>query len=422
MAPVQVGYAPTLEKFLKSLKGQSLDASVEALVYLLKRKQVKGAEPVANATARILLQVVAKSKWSDVDQLLANVQKTGAKLAQAAPRELVIGNIVRRVMGLIRDEATEDRTGNEFGSESVSDIQSLPGTHSPVPRKVVGTNSLRPLVSSGSFHVSKSLFNLLSAADPAESTTSGGSPTAPAFQSQSSSVHALRSEVIDGIEEIMDEVSQADDQIASFAEIQIHPDDYVLVHQPSPTVERFLVRAAAKRHFTVLIASSTPHLKDSSDVPYGSLRKKLGAAGVKAIHVLSSGVAAYMSKVNKVILGASAVLADGAIVSDAGTHLIARAAHEFSKPVIVLSGVYKLCPEAVYDPESAVELGDPSRGISFEDGVLVEGVEVEYAVTEFVPPGLIDTYITNLGPHTRDHLDDIMADHYKQEDVDLPLQ
>jgi len=329
----------------------------------------------------------------------------GRRLAQAAPRELVISNIVRRVLGLIRDEAKEDRNGNEFGTDSVSDIQSISTDHVPaLPKAGVAAAPVRPaLMPTNSFHFSKSLFNLLSAESTTTTgSTTTGSPTTPvsgAFTPISggltASVHALRSEVIDGIEEIMDEISQVADQIASFAEVQIHPGDYILVHRPSPTVERFLIKAAAKRQFTVLIASSTPP-KGGSDAPYASLRKKLNAAGVKTINVMSSGLVAYMPKVNKVVMGASAVLPNGAIISDGGLGLVARAAHEFSKPVIVLSGVYKLCPEVAYDLEAAVELGDSSSYVSFADGPIVNGVEVENAVTELVPPEMIDMYITNL--------------------------
>lgn len=111
---------------------------------------------------------------------------------------------------------------------------------------------------------------------------------------------------------------------------------------------------------------------------------------------MSSGLIAYMPRVSKVIMGASAVLSNGAIISDGGSGLVARAAREFSKPVIVLCGVYKLCPEVTYDLEGAVELGDSSSYVSFADGPIVNGVEVENAVSEFVPPDLIDLYITNL--------------------------
>lgn len=241
------------------------------------------------------------------------------------------------------------------------------------------------------------MFNLLSAVEPAESTGTGSPATGastPVFQATSSAT-ALRSEVIDGIEEIVDELSQADDQIAGFAEVQIHPGDYVLAYQPSPTVEKFLVRAASKRHFTVMIASGPPR-RGAPEATYASLKKRLNAAGVKTIHIMTGTFAAYMPRVSKVVMGASAVLANGAIVTDGGSAVVARAAHEFSKPVIVLSGVYKLCPENSSEVEDPVELGDSSSYVSFADGPLVDGVEVENTVSELVPPELIDMYITNL--------------------------
>jgi len=241
------------------------------------------------------------------------------------------------------------------------------------------------------------MFNLLSVVDPSDSTGTGSPVTGastPVFQATSSAT-ALRSEVIDGIEEIMDELSQADDQIAGFAEVQIHPGDYILAYQPSATVEKFLVRAASKRHFTVMIASG-PQQRGVPEATYASLKKKLNAAGVKTIHIMTGSFSAYMPRVSKVVMGASAVLANGAIVTDGGSAVVARAAHEFSKPVIVLSGVYKLCPENSSEVEDPVELGDSSSYVSFADGPLVDGVEVENVVSELVPPELIDMYITNL--------------------------
>lgn len=193
----------------------------------------------------------------------------------------------------------------------------------------------------------------------------------------------------------MDELSQADDQIAGFAEVQIHPGDYILAYQPSATVEKFLVRAASKRPFTVLIASG-PQRRGAPEATYSSLKKKLNHAGVKTIHIMTGSFAAYMPRVSKVVMGASAVLANGAIVADGGSAVVARAAKEYSKPVIVLSGVYKLCPENSSEVEDPVELGDSSSYVSFADGPLVNGVEVENAVSELVPPELIDIYITNL--------------------------
>ncbi|CAI6097804.1 unnamed protein product [Clonostachys chloroleuca] len=438
MPSAVAGYAPNLDKYLKSLKGQPLELSIENLVSLLKRRQIKGAEPCAVATAHIILQVVARSKWQNVDGLLDNVSRVGRKLVTAAPTELVIGNIVRRVLGLIRDEAAEDR--NEPQSEDPSDGHATPTD--AVPNSTVAkqdsaggylNNSPGPqsrpglIVSQSSVNIPKSLFHLLSASPPADSDHAPGSPFAGSgtstpqhHKNSSSQVHALRSEVIDGIEEIKDEISQVDDQIAALADVQIHSGDYLLVHRPSPTVERFILRAAVKRKFTVLIVTEPPR-KHLAEVQHASFRKKLSAAKITVVNILNGGLMAYMARVDKVILGAKAIVANGGVISDAGAAAIARAAKESGNAVIVLGGIYKLSPETPFGEDEVIEWADPSSYVDFADGQLVGSVDIRTAATEMVPADLIDTYVTNLGTHTRDHLSTLIADHYKPEDIDFHL-
>ncbi|KAH6697009.1 translation initiation factor eIF-2B subunit beta [Plectosphaerella plurivora] len=447
MAAVKVSISE-LERYLKSLKGKPLDASIDSLISLLKRRQVQGSEACAVATAHILLQVVAKTKFLDADHMLERVQQVGCRLVSAQPRELAIGNIVRRVLGLIRDEAAEDRNegGDGDDDDDDDDVALTPSAAVPDPSKhnnqfpastyakqdagadyiSSGPRPVRPgaLTSVSSFSVPKTLLSLLEAA-PSALTPSVGSlrdsgTSTPMRGPQNTKINALRSEVIDGIEEIKDEISQADDQIASSAEVQIHPKDYVLVHQPSPTVQKFILRAATRRRFTVLIATEPP--RDVTDeAPYASFRRKLAGVGIDSINIMNGGLTAHMSRISKVILGARSVLANGAVVTDAGAGLIARAAKERGNPVIVLSGVYKLSPESAATEESLIEWGSSMSQVSFADGSLVNGVEVRSAVTELVPPELVDTYITNLGAHSRNHLSSIIADHYKPEDVDFQL-
>ncbi|KEY72060.1 hypothetical protein S7711_00077 [Stachybotrys chartarum IBT 7711] len=448
MPSVSADYAHDLERYLRSLKGQQgqpLEASVEKLISLLKRRQIRGSEPCAVATAHILLQVVAKSKWHDVDTLLRNVRETGRRLVDAQPNELVVANIVRRVLGLIRDEAAEDR--GEASSETASDTQITPTeavadpsslAHHWPPSTYAKQDSAGdyisssaqparpgPLPSYSSLNVPKTLFHLLSASpsvgtDGLTSSLGNSGSSTPINRANRAQVNALRSEVIDGIEEIKDEISQVDDQIAALAELQIHPGDYVLIHQPSPTVERFILRAALRRKFTVLIATESPR-EHTQDVPHAAFRKKLSAAGVKVISVMNGGLMAYMSRVDKVILGARVIAANGGVVTDAGAAAIARAAKEHGNAVIVLGGMYKLSPVNPFDEGSLIEWGNPSSFVNFSDGAIVRNTTVKTAVTELVPPGFIDTYITNLGTHSRDHLSSLIADHYKQEDDDFHL-
>lgn len=371
---------------------------------ILKRRQINGPDACALATAHILLHVVAKSKWSNVEQLLERVQHVGRKLVLARPQELVIGNVVRRVLGLIRDEAEEDRAGGNV-DDSMSDISNLPGDelHTPIgyatppptrPPPRVGT-----LTSTGSFHVPQSMFNVLMDSPKFGSSVLGspfqrnsGSST-PVSHAQVSNISALRSEVIDGIEEIKDEIGQVDDQIASFAEVQIHPGHFVLVYKPNATVEKFLLGAAKRRKFTVLIAGCEQS-KGADEPPYAILRRQLGKFGVNSIVLAGSGTVAYMAKVNMIVLSAQAITANGAVVADGGAAIVARAAREYNKTVVVLGGVFKLCPEDEPDLDALVDSGDPMSLVDFE-GQMVE-INVETTTVEYITPDLVDIYVTNL--------------------------
>lgn len=399
MAAPKGGYTPSLEKFLDTLKSRPVEASVELLISLLKRRQIRGPEACATATAHILLQVVARDRWTSVDQLLGHIQLIGRKLVAAQPHELVIGNIVRRVLGLIRDEASEDRNDVTTDSPQTASPQASAVNHASSPLMPVRPS---PLPTLGSFVRTQSLFNLLS--DPSVFPPMGSNASTPGQLSGASTpilnphatnVSALRSEVIDGIQEIMDEIKMVDEQVQTYADIFIHPGDYILVHQPSRTVQKFLTRAASKRKFTVLLVAD-PSSAAGSDGLYASLAKSMASNGSSIITISNAGLMAYMSRVDKVILGARAITAQGGVIVDSGAAAIARAARERRRTVIVLGGVYKLSPESRPLSEGELEWGDPSKYVNFADGAMVSHVKVQNAVFEFLPAEEVDTYITNL--------------------------
>lgn len=306
---------------------------------------------------------------------------------------------MRRVLGLIRDEASEDRNDVTTDSPQTASPQVSAVSHASSPPKPMRPS---PLPTLGSFVRTQSMFNLLS--DPSVFSSIGSNASTPGqvsgastpvLNSQATNVSSLRSEVIDGIQEIMDEIKMVDEQVQTYADIFIHPGDYILVYQPSRTVQKFLMRAASKRKFTVFLVVD-PSSAASSDGPYASLAKSMASNGSSIITVSNAGLMAYMSRVDKVILGARAITAQGGVIVDSGAAAIARAARERRRTVIVLGGVYKLSPESRLLSESQVEWGDPSKYVNFADGVMVSHVKVQNAVFEFLPADQVDTYITNL--------------------------
>lgn len=252
------------------------------------------------------------------------------------------------------------------------------------------------------------MFSLLSHPEPEPSLPGTPSSASPSGRMPGPSKD-IRAEVMEGINEIIDELGQVDDQISAYALDHIHSNEIILTHTSSTTVQKFLLKAAAKRRFTVIIAESFPNnheathatvsgasANDEEHMNTESFQKPLIAMGITVILIPDSAVFALMSRVNKVILGTHSVLANGGLVAAAGTRVIARAAKVHQTPVTVVSGVYKLSPVYPFDFESLIEYGDASKVIGYEDGDLVDQIDVQNPLYDYVPAELVDLYITNL--------------------------
>ncbi|OCK81746.1 nagb/rpia/CoA transferase-like protein [Lepidopterella palustris CBS 459.81] len=480
MPPTTVTVAPGLSSFLKSLKNTPVDSSIEHFIALLKRRQIRNSRPCAIATTQLLLRVVAEFKFRDVDKLLRRVREVGQRLIAAQPREMVVGNIVRRVLGLIREVAEDDA---EVDTNAISDIGNSPvPLQSEFPRPTLassmstfsplryGSTSMdsslhqsesmsdqgelphRPplLTSHTSYSVPNapmvtSLFGLFSHPDSpsASSTPTGynspngkGTLTAQNLErlSESTSSKAnIKAEVQEGIKELMDELEQSDDLIAANALDHIHSNEIILTHSASTSVQKFLLAAAKKRKFTVVHAEAHPNdhhathamtltgtKRDYDDDSDAEDRwKPLTAAGITVVMIPDSHVFAIMSRVNKVILATHTVLANGGLVAAAGARVIAKAAKVHQTPVVVVSGVYKLSPVYPFDIEELIEYGDAGNVVPYEDGDFVDKVDVDNPLYDYVPADLVDLYITNLGGHAPSYLYRIVADHYRVEDINL---
>jgi len=350
---------------------------LEAMCSDLRRRQVKGSFPTAWMTVNLLLKLVSTARIQSMDSLVEMVRSVGRSLELAAPREFCIGNVVRRVLHLIREEYSELPT------------QTL-DHHIPADReqheKVPGGRSMVTLLS-----------------QPASTPKSTGGTE-----------RDVKPFIVEGIRELMDEIRHESDGIAAQSLDLVHTNEVILTLGASVTVKNFLLRAAERRSFTVLLVESYPnHLRETQE-----LSLVLSKAGIETILVPDQAVYALMSRVNKVLLSTLAVLANGGLVAQAGTRTICQAAKEWSVQVVVCTGIYKLSPLYPYDMEALVELGDPSAVLAYDDP-LMEKVHVVNPLQDYVPPHLISLYISNLGGHPPSYVYRIVLDHYDQEDIKL---
>lgn len=130
----------------------------------------------------------------------------------------------------------------------------------------------------------------------------------------------------------------------------------------SKTVEEFLIAAHRKRKFQVILAEASPSYSGQS------MAIELSKAGIETTVISDSCVYAVMSRVNKVILGTHAILANGGLIAGCGTHMMAAAAKYHHIPVVVCSGLYKLSVLQPYDLDMFNLCVSPDSVLKFEEG------------------------------------------------------
>ena len=202
---------------------------------LLKRRQVRGSKRCAVVTTLLLLRTVELTKQADSERLILRVKEVGKKLIDAAPHEPSVGNIVRRVLSIIREEDEEDAAGQRGGddSSSMTDEADSP-LHTTPPRVSVShalqngipssspspqrgilatrptlltsrtgvTETARPFTSMFSINAHPTMRHL-GGLDSPSSRSGTGTPQL----GSSGTLTNLRPEVIHGIKEIIDEIN-----------------------------------------------------------------------------------------------------------------------------------------------------------------------------------------------------------------------
>lgn len=173
----------------------------------------------------------------------------------------------------------------------------------------------------------------------------------------------LQSAVMEGVAELIDEIDNLHVNIADQAMEYIHADEVILTYGLSTSVEEFLINAAKKREFKVIVVESAPSLNGQQ------MAHALAEHGLDVTIIPDSAVFAMMARVNKVVIPAAAVVANGGLIAQCGLQNVALAAKKCSVPVVCIAGLIKLCPLYAHDVDVLNELVSPSTIYNYEDTV-----------------------------------------------------
>ncbi|RLG60366.1 ribose 1,5-bisphosphate isomerase, partial [Candidatus Geothermarchaeota archaeon] len=124
---------------------------------------------------------------------------------------------------------------------------------------------------------------------------------------------------------------------------------------------------------------------------------QLSKEGIPTTLIIDSAVRFFMPKIDKVIVGADAIAANGAVINKIGTSMIALAAHEARVRLMVAAETYKFSPETVLGELIEIEERPAEEVVSREWLKRFPNVSVRNPAFDVTPPEYVDIIITEVG-------------------------
>ncbi|KAI3968152.1 hypothetical protein MKX01_018455 [Papaver californicum] len=400
-------------------------ALVSEFVLKLKRRKVEGSHATARQTAELLRSVISQQRIPHTNQaahLIEAVKGVGEQLISANPVELAVGNILRRVLHIIREEdlslATTAVGGLGLSADSDDDDDAERDDRTLLSATAVAAAS-RSTLRAPALHT---LLEDIPDSAAAPHTPSSGGESEGKSKSADKSVRSrkLKHDVIEAINELLEDIDTCHEQIAEQAVEHIHQNEVILTLGRSRTVMEFLCAAKEKkRSFRVFVAEGAPRYQGHV------LAKELVARGLQTTVITDSAVFAMISRVNMVIVGAHAIMANGGVIAPVGLNMVALAAERHAVPFVVVAGSHKLCPLYPHNPEVLLnDLRSPSELLDFGEfsDCMDYGIgsgaplHVVNPAFDYVPPKLVSLFITDTGGHNPSYMYRLIADYYSADD------
>ncbi|CAN4091087.1 unnamed protein product [Withania somnifera] len=405
-----------------------IERLVNDFVAKLSKRKVEGSQATSRLTAELLRSVVSLQRLPPTNPaavLIEAVRGVGVKLVAANPVELAVGNIVRRVLHIIREEDLSlltSKTDDLDFSAASDDEGTLDKDYDPIQSaaSAAAKSFLRP----PSLHAL--LENMPDKAVPSNiyTSSSGGDSEEKSKADKLARTRKLKHDVIEAINMLIEDIDTCHELIAEQAVEHIHQNEVILTLGSSRTAFEFL-RAAKekKRSFRVVVAEGAPRYQGHA------LAKELVSRGLQTTVVTDSAVFAMISRVNMVIVGVHAVMANGGVIAPVGMNMVALAAQKHAVPFVVVAGIHKLCPSYPHNPEvclndmrspaELLEFGQFSNCTEFgaDSGALLEVVNPSF---DYVAPELVSLLITDIGGHNPSYMYRLISDYYSADDFHLP--
>jgi len=200
---------------------------------------------------------------------------------------------------------------------------------------------------------------------------------------------SIRNFAITKADEVIKESLQAITQIAQYGSELIDDGDRIMTHSYSSTVMAVLKEALSKhRNIEVIVTRSGPGRTGER------VAQELRSFGIPVTYVDDAAMGLYVATVNKVMVGADRVCADGKVINGIGTYQLALAAKMAGIPCYIFCETLKFDPRLKGD-EVDLEEKEPSELV--KPGRLPPEVRVRNPYFDVMPLELATGMVTENG-------------------------
>jgi ribose 1,5-bisphosphate isomerase len=209
---------------------------------------------------------------------------------------------------------------------------------------------------------------------------------------QGSDLEGLRKAVSEAAMVFDRKLEQSIQEIAAIGARRLKDGDVVMTHSYSSSVIAILKQAHREgKNLKVFVTETRPEL-EGRDVA-----RELVGEGIDTTLIIDSAVSHFIEKSDKVIVGAEAVAANGAIVNKIGTATIAAVAHGARVRVYAAASTYKFSPETMLGELIEIEERDPASVLDDAEMLKLPNLTVRNPAFDVTSPQDIDLIITERG-------------------------
>lgn len=228
-------------------------------------------------------------------------------------------------------------------------------------------------------------------------------------EASSLSLDSARHLTITTADQLIEDSLNAVARIAQTGAELISQGDIILTHSYSSTVVAALQSAFTRYGNIEVIATRSGPGRSGERTA-----RELGRHGVLLTFIDDTATGLYISKANKVIVGADRICADGSVVNGIGSYQLAVLTHRAGIPFYVLGESLKFDPRQNSN-EVNLEEKDPSEVV--EPGLLPAAVRVKNPYFDITPLELVTAVVTESGVLTPAEVIGYMAELSRQAKI-----